>query len=105
MADTEHDALDDSEVEVPGLDRPAGPVLPRRPRLTPGQRRWSLALTCVLFVLVIGGLLASTADVRSLLARTVFKPTPLIPADNMPFYVQGNPSWGSFTLDGKLIAH
>jgi hypothetical protein len=105
MADTERDALDDSDVEITDLDRPAGPLLPRRFFLTPGQRRWSVALTCVLFVLVIGGLLASTADVRALLARTVFQPAPPIPANDLPFYVQGNPSWGSFTLDGKLIAH
>ena len=104
MSDAEREISLD-EVEITDLDRLADPVLPRRPRLTPRQRKISLLVTIALFVLVIGLLLSSAGEVRGLLARTFSKPTPAIGSNDLPVYVRGNPSWGQFTLDGRALAH
>lgn len=103
MSDVEREVpLDD--VEITDLDRPAGPVFPRRPRLTPRQRRISLVLTVALFIFIIGLLLNSASEVRGLLARTFAHPTSTIGSNDLPVYVRGNPSWGQFTLDGHALA-
>jgi hypothetical protein len=62
---------DTDEVEITNLDYPVMPA--RRPQPTPRQRRLSLLLTSVLFVLVVGSLLANTAEVRGLVTRTFFQ--------------------------------
>ena len=104
MSDAEREKHLD-EVEIIDLDRPAGPVLPRRPRLTRRQRGMSLLITTALFLLVLGLLLNSTGEVRSLLARTFLKPAPTAVFNDMSVYVRGNPAWGQFTLDGHPLAH
>src|SRR5690242_1108619 len=103
MSDVEREApLND--IEITDLDRPAGPVLPRRPRLTRRQRGVSLLITGALFLLVLGLLLNSSGDVRGLLARTLLKPAPTAVFNGMSIYVRGNPSWGQFMLDGHALA-
>lgn len=105
MAENERDALNDLEFEITDLD-PA----PRRRawsgvRWTPGRRRWSVVVTSVVFVLLVGLFLGSISDVRGLLAQTLFQSTSAVPANSLGVYLQGNPSWGKFSLDGKPIAH
>jgi hypothetical protein len=74
--------------------------------LTPRQRRWSVALTTGLFILSIGLILASVVNVRSLLGveGSVFESNPAAVSSDLPVYLQGNPSWGSFTVDGRPVA-
>lgn len=103
MSDVERETpLDD--VEITDLDRPAGPVFPRRPHLTWRQRGVSLLITSALFLLILGLLLNSSGEVRSLLARTFAHPTPAAGPNDLSIYVRGNPSWGQFTLDGHALA-
>jgi len=94
---------DTDEVEITNLDYPVMPT--RRPQLTPRQRKLSLLLTSVLFVLVVGSLLANTAEVRGLVTRTFFQSSTPAVSQGLAIYVRGNPSWGQFTLDGKPLAH
>jgi hypothetical protein len=108
MADSEHEpSPDEFEIEISDL----GPQRGRRgyglPRLTPRQRRVSVVLTVLLFVLVIGTFLGGSPEVRGLLARTLLRPQPTATAssDSLSLYVQGNPSWGHFIVDGRPIAH
>lgn len=107
MANTEHETnSDEFELEITDL----GPKGSRRgyglPRLTPRQRRISAIVTALLFVLVIGTFLSSSAEVRGLLARTLLKPTATPgTTNNLSLYLQGNPTWGHFIVDGRPIAH
>ena len=106
MAEMEREiTAKDFDLEITDLDQNERPPRRRRPRLTPGQRKLSLALTAALFALVIVVILASSGDVRALLTRTLFPPRPTVPANNLAFYVQGNPSWGRFIIDGRPVAH
>ncbi|HEX4715415.1 MAG TPA: hypothetical protein VH164_10840 [Ktedonobacteraceae bacterium] len=84
---------DDLEIEFTDLDHT------HKRRLTPRLRRWSLAL----MVLVIGMILASVVNVRSLLEGSLLKPSHTIGSSHLSVYLQGNPSWGQFTVDGKLV--
>lgn len=111
MDDTEHEPpLEDFIVEITDLDRSANRAEPRHwPRLTPRQRRLSLAATIVLFVLVLGLLLNSVSSVRDLVQQTLRQPTSTpnssALANSLLVYLRGNPTWGHFTLDGKALAH
>jgi hypothetical protein len=109
MNRTEHDELD-FEVEIVDLDDPtanppSGPFTPRRFRLTSRQRKLSLWLTGLLFLVTIGVLLGSISDIRGLLASMWSEPAPTGTAvpENLFFYVQENPSWGQFTIDGHPL--
>lgn len=106
MADTERDVpQNEFELEITDLEPKARPARWPQRRLTPGQRKWSLALTAVLFVLVVVVILASTGDVRNLLARTLFPAQPTAVNNNLFFYLEENPSWGSFVIDGRPVTH
>jgi hypothetical protein len=102
------DLFQDAEVEITDLDPQTGPVRPRRFalfRLTPRQRRASLALTTGLFLLICILLLASIPDVRSLLLRTFANPAQTQTAGGLRLYLESNPSWGQFQLDGVTLTH
>src|SRR5579883_2802892 len=108
MADPERESFpDEFEVEITDL----GPQRGRRgyvlPRLTPRQRKVSAVLTVLLFVLVIGTFLGGSAEVRSLLGRTLLQPQPTATATagSLSLYLQGNPSWGHFIVDGRPVTH
>src|SRR5258708_37177550 len=108
MADTEQETpFDDFAVEITDLDQPAGPVRRHRPRLTPHQRRLSLAATTALFVLVMGLLLTSASEVRGLLGKafdhSAGTPGPSTFSGPLSAYLRGNPTWAHFTLDGKPL--
>lgn len=109
MAEKEHDvSLDDLEIEFSDLDQPGGshgPTAPRGPRFTPRQRKLSMVFTVTLFIVIASLFLGSIAEVRGLLARTLFPPRPTAISNNLAFYIRGNPSWGQFTLDGKPLTH
>lgn len=108
MADTERELpASDFELEITDLEPRARPPRWRWRRLTPGQRKLSLTLTAVLFALVVSVILASTSDVRSLLARTLFpvQSTAVSNGNNLAFYLRGNPSWGRFIIDGRPVEH
>jgi hypothetical protein len=107
MADNQREresAFDDFAVEITDLDRPDGPAHLRGPRLTPRQRRWSLALTAALSVLLVSVLLVGVPEVRTLVTHSLFPPQSTVGANTMSVYLRGNPSWGRFTLDGKALA-
>jgi hypothetical protein len=61
----------------------------------------------LLFLLVAGAFLASSADVHMLLARILPHPQSAAAPDDggMALSIQGNPDWGHFLLDGHLVAH
>jgi hypothetical protein len=100
---------DDFAVEITDLNQSPRPTRRAWLRLTPRQRKLSLAATALLFVLVVLLLLGSTGDVGSLLGRAIGNPVstpdPGAPATSMSVYLRGNPGWGHFTLDGKALAH
>ncbi|HEY0756690.1 MAG TPA: hypothetical protein VGD98_22245 [Ktedonobacteraceae bacterium] len=107
MDDKERDeSLDDFAVEITDLNHSVGPK--RWSGLTTRQRRWSLAATAALFVLVMGLLLSSTSGVRALLGQafghgaSTADPATLTGA--MFVYLRGNPTWGHFILDGKALS-
>lgn len=108
MADKENGTspLDDSEVEIVSLDAPADRRHPTllKPRLTTRQRKLSLRLTAVLFILVFCIVIFSASDIRNLIAGTLFRPTPVVVPKNVLFYLQGDPTWGQFTIDGRSLA-
>ena len=103
------DLLNDFEVEITDLgqsDKSSWPAYFRRPQLFTRRRRTiSLALTTALFLLISGMLLASIPDVRRLVARTFVQPTQTAVAGGLHLYLEGNPSWGRFTLDGTSLSH
>jgi hypothetical protein len=108
MADPERESSpDEFKVEITDLGPQRGKRGYGLPRLTPRQRRVSAVLTVLLFVLVMGTFLGGSPEVRSLLARTLLRPQPTAPASigSLSFYLQGNPSWGHFIVDGRPIAH
>lgn len=95
----------DFEVEIidlatsrPTRERSWGQVLRR-------YRKSSLAVTSALVLLVCALLLASTADVRNLVARTLFRPPATPTANGLHLYLEGNPSWGRFEIDGVPLSH
>lgn len=96
----------DFEVEISDLDPQTTSARSRRfslARLTARQRRSSLALTAGLFLLVCVLLLASVADVRNLLARAFVGPAQTSTPGGLRLYLEGNPSWGQFRLDGVTL--
>lgn len=101
--------LDDFAVEITELSYTPGSRRMRRPRMTARQRRWSLAATAALFVLVMGLLLGSTNDVRNVLGQAfghaASAPDPSALNGAMSVYLRGNPAWGRFILDGKTLDH
>lgn len=105
MAGTEREnPPNDLEVEITDLDtHPStrGNTLKRR--LTPRLRRLSLALTVVLVILLVGMIMTSVVNVGGLLESSLLKPGPIVASYNLPVYLQGNPSWGQFTVDGKPV--
>lgn len=110
MDDTESEKpFDDFSVEITDLNPLVDQKQKRWPRLTPRQRKLSLAATTLLFMLVVVLLLGSASDVRNLLGRAIGNPAttpdPLVSANTMSVYLRGNPTWGHFTLDGKALAH
>lgn len=96
--------LNDFEIEITNLDRPASAARPERLRLLRQRRKTSLALTSVLFLLISALLLASTSDVRNLVLRTLVRPEQTAVASGLHLYLAGNPSWGQFTLDGAALS-
>jgi len=105
MAEDERDSLNDLELEITDLDpAPRHRTWPGV-RWTPERRRWSAVITSVVFVLLVGLFLGSISDVRGLLAQTLFRSTSAVPPSSLGVYLQGNPSWGKFSLDGKPITH
>lgn len=107
MADTEREtSSEEFELEITDL----GPTHGKRgyslPHLTPRQRRVSVVLTVLLFVLVAGTFLGGSAEVRALLARALFRPQPAATttSDSLSLYLQGNPDWGRFIVDGRPIS-
>lgn len=98
----------DFEIEITDLDQPASPsktLRAGRPRFTPRQRKLNLALTSALLLLVSVLLLASISDVRSLILRTVIHPEQTAAASGLHLYLESNPSWGQFQLDGITLTH
>lgn len=102
MAETEHETPS-TDLEITDLD----PQRHRRGyhslRLTVRQRAVSAVLTVLLFLLVASVLLGSSAEVRNLLARVLPSPQTAAPSDDLSLYIQGNPDWGRFLVDGRVI--
>ncbi len=110
MADTEREtSSDEFELEITDLGPKRGKRGYGLPHLTPRQRGVSIILTVLLFVLVAGTFLGGSAEVRGLLARTLLRPQPAATAtatsNNLSLYLQGNPDWGHFIVDGRPISH
>lgn len=112
MTDQERDPSlpDDQEIIFTSLDasdEEQSSLKPFRVALTARQRKVSLGLTGVLFLLVVALLLFSTPDIRNLLIKAPVSPNPTtaITSKNLSFYLQGNPSWGQFTVDGQRIGN
>ncbi len=105
MAGTEREnAPDDLEVEITNLDiHPLTHENTLKGRLTPHLRGLSLALTAVLVVLLVGMIMSSVINVGGWLEGSLFKPGPTVASYDLPVYLQGNPSWGQFTVDGKPV--
>src|SRR5581483_9139673 len=99
---------DEFDLEITDL----GPKGNRRgyglPRLTARQRQASIVVTVLLFALVVGTFLGGSAEIRGLLARTLLKPQPTPASEvsnSLSIYLQGNPDWGHFIVDGRPIGH
>lgn len=107
--DAHEEPFDNFVVEITDLDRPGRQARSLRPHLTPRQRRLSVAATVALFVLVVGLLLGSVSEIRALLGQafnhSTSSPTPSLSTAPMSVSLRGNPTWGRFTLDGKILAH
>ncbi|HEX7735210.1 MAG TPA: hypothetical protein VF458_10105, partial [Ktedonobacteraceae bacterium] len=108
MFDHNDDTLGDFEIEISDLDRTGDSSAQRHPpklRWMRRQRGVSLAVTAALFVLVCALLLAGTPDVRGLVARLVAGPGQIASSSGLRLYLESNPSWGEFQLDGATLAH
>lgn len=107
MAKHDDDLPGEFEIEISDLDQPGDSASRGRVpglRLTRKQRRVSLALTAGLFLLACSLLVASTPDVRGLVARIFMRPAPTAGASGLHLYLESNPSWGQFQLDGARLA-
>ena len=104
MAGTEREnPPDDLQVEITDLDHLPTHANTLKRHLAPRLRRWSLALAAVLVVLVGGMILASTVTGGGGLVNSLLQPSPPVAPSNLLVYLQGNPSWGQFTVDGKPV--
>ncbi len=78
-------------------------------RFFPQQRTLQLGMTGGIVVIVLLLVLGSSIPVRNLATRLFVPPTPVPTATLVPgvdlFYINGDPSWGQASLDGRLIAH
>lgn len=106
MAETEPEtSSSDPELDISDLGPACGWGRSRSLHMTARQRTIGTALTVLLFVLVTGAFLQSSADIRSVLTHILFSPqSPVSPA-GLSFYMQGNPDWGRMLVDGRVIAH
>lgn len=126
MDEKEQEIPDDFEVEITDLDAPgsAEPEAPadtegRRPLyivsgkprapFSPRQRKIHLVITTFIVLVMVGGLLMSTASVRSLVLGAFMGPSPtptqvLGPGENL-FYFDASPSWGQLFIDGHAVGH
>lgn len=119
MDDTEQQHMQDSsDVEIIDLPRQDDSAegraafahdIAHRPPFLPRRRRLQIALTVALFVIVLLVVLGSTFPIRNLAARMFTVPTTIPTATLVPgvdlFYINGGPSWGVASLDGKPIKH
>jgi hypothetical protein len=104
MAEAEHEASSpDVEVEITDLGPERGRSRSHLLHLTTRQRAIGAVLTVLLFLLVAGTFLNSSADVRSLLARTLLSTQSPTSPVGLSFYLQGNPDWGHLLVDGRSI--
>jgi hypothetical protein len=118
--DAEHEQFqDDSDVEIsdiPGKnaadsDVVASPKMPywpfRRPA-SPRQRTLQLTVIISVVALILFIILGSSASVRDALVGGIFgrAPTPtqaLAPGSDL-FYIEGTPSWGRVSIDGRTLS-
>jgi hypothetical protein len=108
--DTAPPAYTTEDVEISDLKPPSHPwsrwIRPLHlPRFSKAQQRLSLGATALLFVLVVGFLLNSIVDISGLITDRFFSPQPTVSTVRGQFYLQGNPNWGHFLIDGKTIQH
>lgn len=106
MAETEHETSSDNvELEITDLYPGRARRRSRPLRLTTRQRAVGAVLTTLLFLLVVSALLDSSAEVRALLARILPSPRATAIPGSLSFYLQGNPDWGHFLIDGRAPSH
>jgi hypothetical protein len=108
MAETERETSStELELEITDLGPGRGRRCSRPPRLTTRQRAAGAVLTTLLFLLVASAFLGSSAEVRTLLARILpHSQSVASPGDdNLALYIQGNPDWGHFLIDGRSPSH
>lgn len=101
--------LDDFEVEIVDLDQVEGEGGRRKGiviSLTRRQRRFGNILTGLVYVLMLGLLLTTLPGIGPLAWHRFFQahPSHSRPVQPVPLYLVGNPSWGHFTINGKLVA-
>ncbi len=107
--DEEKNREEDQAVEIVDLDEPAERPYPRwLPRwpLTVRQRKITLNSSLVLGVLLLVFLLNSTFNFSSILIHTFVHTTAAKPpSTTFYFYLQGDPDWGAFSIDGRPVEH
>ncbi len=120
MDDAEHEQFeDDSGVEISDIpgenaavsDIAASPKVPywpfRRP-VSPRQRALQLTVIISVVALTLLVILGSSASVRDALIVGIFGPAPtptptLAPGSDL-FYIEGTPSWGRVSIDGRALS-
>lgn len=118
MDDAEHEQFqDESDVEISDIpgenaadsDIVASPKVPdwpfRRPA-SPRQRALQLTLIISVVALILFIILGSSADVRDVLVGGIFgrAPTPALAPGSDLFYIEGTPSWGRVSIDGRALS-
>jgi len=118
--DAEHEQFqDDSDVEItdlPGKNAadsdvvasPEGPHWPFRRSASPGQRVLQLTVIISFVVLILFIILGSSASVHDALVGGIFgrapTPTPTLAPGSDLFYIEGTPSWGRVSIDGRTLS-
>ena len=76
------------------------------PHWTTRQRKINFVVVILLFLFVGAIFLWNVPGARQILGYVSPTPTPTAPVSaNMLFYLEGNPSWGHFSIDGRAVTH